>query len=298
MIEENQSGSKNQIHPATTVGQLTLSIADLPRSIAFYTDLIGLKVLDQDGDSATLGASGDPFLVLNEQRGAQPWPRGGRSHPGLYHFAILVPTRADLGRWLANWLSQDMPLPGQGDHYVSEALYLEDPDGHGIEVYRDRSREEWEWRNGQVKMGVEPVDIRGVLEAAEQARDPWTGMPDGTTLGHIHLQVTDILETARFYSEILGFDVVAKMPSALFMSAGGYHHHIGANVWHSRGTEPAPDGIVNLMNYTIEFPGGDARRDALGRLEAAGTTVDTEGGDIVVHDPSGIEITLAIQQRV
>lgn len=282
----------SRIHPDTTVGQLALTVADLHRSISFYTDLIGLSVTEQDDRSVTIGVPGDPFLVLQENPGAEPWLRGGRSHPGLYHFAILVPERVDLGRWLAHWLRQNMPLPGQGDHFVSEALYLEDPDGHGIEIYRDRPRSEWEWSDGQVRMGVEPVDVRELLELAESSGNPWTGMPPGTTLGHIHLQVADIDETSRFYESILGFDIVARMPSALFISAGGYHHHIGANVWHSRNAEAAPDNTVNLQYFTIQLPDSDSRSVVVQRLRQAGVPVTDSGETAIAQDPSGIEVRL------
>jgi catechol 2,3-dioxygenase len=282
------------IHPQTTVGRLALTVSDLKRSVSFYTDLIGLRVLEQESSSVTLGVADKPLLVLNEQPGAHPWPRDGRSYPGLYHFAILVPTRTDLGRWLDHWLKNDLPLPGQGDHFVSEALYLEDPDGHGIEIYRDRPREEWEWHNGQVKMGVDPVDIRGLLEEAQRSADPFTNMPIGTTLGHIHLQVTDIAETARFYSDVLGFDIVARMPSALFMSAGGYHHHIGANIWHSKGAEHAPEDSVKLQYFTVEFPDSDAREGVMQRLTAAGIDSETSGDVLEVRDPSGVDIRLEV----
>lgn len=284
-----------ELHPATTVGTLELSVADLPRSISFYTGKIGLRILEQQDNAAVLGAPDDPFLRLTEQPGAAPWPRGGRSHPGLYHFAILMPSRADLGRWLANWLRQDMPLPGQGDHFVSEALYLEDPDGHGIEIYRDRPRDEWEWQDGQVRMGVEPVDIRGLLEAAEAANDPWTGIPAGTTLGHIHLQVTDIDATASFYRDVLGFDIVARMPSALFMSAGGYHHHIGANIWHSRNGEQAPGDTVKLRSYSIELPDTGSLDAVTGRLRSVGISFEPSDKGVAVTDPAGIEIHLRVQ---
>jgi catechol 2,3-dioxygenase len=294
-MNEQQTRNHTRIHPSTDVGQLGLIVADLRRSVSFYTDLIGLRVLDQGEDNATLGVADEPFLVLTEQPGAKSWPRGGRSHPGLYHFAILLPTRTDLGRWLDHWLRQDMPLPGQGDHFVSEALYLEDPDGHGIEIYRDRPRDEWEWQNGQVKMGVEPVDIRGLLEEAQRSADPFTNMPVGTTLGHIHLQVTDIDETARFYRDILGFDIVAQMPSALFMSAGGYHHHIGSNIWHSRNAEPAPNDTVRLQYYTIDLPSLVERNAVLERLQSADISVSDGDGNVIVTDPSGIAIRLRVR---
>src|SRR5215218_4336836 len=150
------------IDPATGVGLLALTVADLERSLLYYTEAIGLALLRRDGDTATLGVAGRPLLILAEQPGAAEWPRGGRSYTGLYHFAILMPTRADLGRWIRHWLGLGLPLPGQGDHLVSEALYLEDPDGHGIEIYRDRPRAEWTWSQGQVRMAADPVDIRGL----------------------------------------------------------------------------------------------------------------------------------------
>jgi catechol 2,3-dioxygenase len=289
--------SQSRIHPDATVGQLELTVADLSRSISFYKDLIGLQVIEDSENQATFGVPGDPFLTLSEQPEANPWPRGGRSYAGLYHFAILVPERVDLGRWLAHWLRQQMPLPGQGDHFVSEALYLEDPDGHGIEIYWDRPRETWEWQDGQVRMGVEPVDIRGLLELAESAAEPWTGMPNGTTLGHIHLQVSDIDETARFYDSVLGLDIVAQMPSALFMSAGGYHHHIGANVWHSRGGEIAPPESARLVYFTVNLPDSAAMDEVLNRLETAGVEFDSPEDGAEVQDPSGILIRLKVNHH-
>ncbi|MDQ2784558.1 MAG: VOC family protein, partial [Chloroflexota bacterium] len=203
---------------------------------------------------------------------------------GLYHFAILVPTRADLGRWVRHWLELGLPL-GQGDHLVSEALYLSDPDENGIEVYRDRPRDEWHWANGQVLMGAGPVDIRGLLADAERANEPWTGLPAGTRLGHIHLQVGDIAQAATFYHDILGFDIVSAMPSALFVSAGGYHHHIGLNTWHSKGAAPAPADMVGLRFFTVNFPTEEARRDVLDRIAAAGLPTTQTGDTVAVQDP-------------
>jgi catechol 2,3-dioxygenase-like lactoylglutathione lyase family enzyme len=170
------STSSVSIDPATEVGMLALTVADLERSLSFYTEAIGLTLLDRGASSAALGVQGRPLLKLQEQPGATPWPRGGRSYTGLYHFAILMPTRADLGRWLYHWLQLGLPLPGQGDHLVSEALYLEDPDGHGIEVYRDRPRDEWTWSDGLVRMATDPVDLRGLLTEAERAGE---GCPQG-----------------------------------------------------------------------------------------------------------------------
>jgi catechol 2,3-dioxygenase len=291
---QSQQSSAPTIHPATEVGELALTVAELERSLEFYTGPIGLHTLEREGSTATLGVPGRPILHVSEQAGAKPWPRGGRSSTGLYHFALLLPTRADLGRWLAHWLRSDMPMPGQGDHLVSEALYLEDPDGHGIEVYRDRPRDEWAWENGRVRMASDPVDIRGLLALAERSDEPWTGMSPGTTLGHIHLQVRDISETAAFYRDVLGFDIVAEMPSALFMSAGGYHHHIGANVWHSRGMGPASADVVNLTYFTVDLPDDAALADVIERLEQSGFEVGQAAEGASVVDPSGITVVLRV----
>src|SRR5579884_1282109 len=172
------------IDPATQVGVVALTVADLDRSIAFYTSAIGLAVLQRTGPDVALGAAGAPLLLLREQPGALPWMIDAMT--GLYHFAILVPRRADLGRWLRHYLSSEYPPPGQGDHIVSEAFYLRDPDGHGIEVYADRPRETWHWVDGQIRMGAGPIDVRGLLAEAGNAHEAWTGMPAGTCVGHVH----------------------------------------------------------------------------------------------------------------
>jgi catechol 2,3-dioxygenase len=279
------STASTSIHPDTEMGLLALSVSDLARSLAYYTDAIGFQVLHQDESSATLGAGGRPLLLLTHHPGARAWPRGGRSYTGLYHFAILLPTRTDLGRWLAHWLDLGLPVPGQGDHIVSEALYLEDPDGHGIEIYADRPRETWRMVNGQIRMGTGPVDLRGLLDEAQRSGQAWTGLPPGTRLGHMHLQVGDIAEADRFYHDTLGFDVMAKMPSALFLSAGGYHHHLGTNIWHSQGASAAPPDSVTLHFFTINLPSEEALQAVLGRLEAAGVPFEKRDDAVIFQDP-------------
>ncbi|HVA92591.1 MAG TPA: VOC family protein [Chloroflexota bacterium] len=273
------------IDPATTVGLLSLSVADLARSVSFYTEAIGLVALRRDSSTAILGAAGTPLLLLSEHPGARPWPRGGASYTGLYHFALLLPERADLGRWLRHWLDLGFPLPGQGDHLVSEALYLEDPDGNGIEIYRDRPRSEWRWANGQVRMATDPVDIRGVLADGARSGESWVGMPAGTRLGHMHLQIGDIPQAVAFYHDVLGFDIVARMPTALFISAGGYHHHIGLNTWHSNGASPAPVGTAGLRFFTVDLPTEEARQAVVARLVAAGLPYTSQSNIITVMDP-------------
>ena len=271
------------IDAATQVGVVALTVADLDRSVAFYRDALGFAVLRRVGRDAVLGVADSPLLLLREQPGALPWMVDGVT--GLYHFAVLVPTRADLGRWLRHFLAVGYPPPGQGDHIVSEALYLRDPDGHGIEVYRDRPREEWRWVNGHVQMGSGPVDVRGLLAEANGAGEPWAGLRAGTRLGHLHLQVGDIGQAQSFYHGVLGFDVVARLASALFVSAGGYHHHLGLNTWHSQDASPAPADAASLRFYTLALPDDEARAVVVARVAAAGLDVEPVGSAIVVRDP-------------
>jgi catechol 2,3-dioxygenase len=267
------------------VGVVALTVASLDRSLAFYTTALGFALLRREGSDAILGVAGTPLLLLREQPGALPWMIDNAT--GLYHFAILVPSRADLGRWLRHYLTLGYPPPGQGDHVVSEALYLRDSDGHGIEVYADRPREGWQWSDGHVRMGGGPVDLRGLLAAAESAGLTWTGMSAGTRIGHMHLQVGDIPQAAAFYHGLLGFDITAQMPSALFLSAGGYHHHIGLNTWHSQGAGPAPADTASLRFFTLGLGSEDARSAVVARLEAAGPPLmrTQAGNEVIVRDP-------------
>ena len=279
------------IDAATDIGLLSLTVADLERSFEFYTRAIGFELIEQSPGRALLGVDGAVLLELIERPGAAEWPGYAT---GLYHFAVLVPTREALGKWLRNWLNLGLPMPGQGDHLVSEALYLNDPDGNGIEVYRDRPRSEWVWEDGKVRMATDPVDIRGVLAAGDRDGVPFAGLPAGTRIGHMHLQVGDIPSTRAFYHDVLGFDVVAEMPTALFMSAGGYHHHIGANIWHSRGQGPAPEGVAGLRYFTITLPTEAARDQVLARLAAAGAPVEQTSAGVLIRDPSQNRILLQV----
>lgn len=288
----NSPSSSPSIHPATQIGPAALTVADLDRSLAFYTDALGMALLERNGQRAILGAGTTPLLLLTEQPDAKPFPGYGAT--GLYHFAVLLPSRADLGRWLRHWLELGLPMPGQGDHLVSEALYLSDLDGNGIEIYRDRPRAEWTWDDGRVRMATDPVDIRGLLELAEAEGQPFEGMPQGTRLGHIHLQASDIAAARRFYHDILGFDVTAQLPGALFVSAGGYHHHLGLNTWQSRGAGPAPEGTAGLRFFTIELPNAAALEAVVARLDAAGIPYEREAGAgaVIVRDPFANRVTL------
>jgi catechol 2,3-dioxygenase len=292
--QQEQTTTHGAIDPATHVGMLSLIVSDLERSLAFYTEVFGFTLLERNGGNATLGVDGVPVLLLTEHAGAKPWPRERRSYTGLYHFAILVPTRADLGRWLRHWLDAGQPIPGQGDHVVSEALYISDPDENGIEIYADRPRSGWQWVNGQIQMGTGPVDLRGLLTEAAQHDEPWTGLAAGTHLGHMHLQVRNIAEAEAFYHSVLGFDIVAKMPTALFISAGGYHHHIGMNTWHSLGADPAPADSVGLRFFTIELPSAEARAAVVDRIRSAGLDYTDAGNVVAVRDPSRNTVLLRV----
>ena len=294
MTIQSQPTQTTSIHPATEVGLLSLTVADLQSSIAYYADALGFEVLQQDASEATLGAAGTPLLLLTEHAGAAPWPNDRYGYTGLYHFAILMPTRADLGRWLRHWLDLGYPLPGQGDHLVSEALYLSDPDGNGIEIYQDRPRDAWVRVNGQVQMASNPVDIRGLLSEGDRTGQPWTGLPAGTKLGHMHLQVGNIDQAEAFYHGVLGFDIIFRMPSALFISAGGYHHHIGMNIWHSKDAPSAPAGTAGLRFFTVVLPSEEARHEVVSRLEEARIPYTRSGDTIALQDPWKNTILLVV----
>jgi catechol 2,3-dioxygenase len=280
-----------EIDPATRLGVVTLRVADLDRSIRFYQEVIGLRLAGRDGDSATLGVDGAGLLVLRALPGARPVPQRAT---GLFHVAILLPSQADLGHALQRMIAASVPV-GQGDHLVSEALYLSDPDGNGIEVYRDRPRSEWRWEGGQVHMATDPVDLRGLLLAAERAGTPGADAPAGTTIGHVHLKVADLGQARAFFHDLLGFNVIAQMPGALFVSAGGYHHHFGLNTWQSRGAAPTPEGAAGLVSYTIVLPDAEALARVLARLDAGTVAYTREAGQMLLRDPWDNQLVLAIE---
>lgn len=272
-----------RLHKDLSVGPVTLTVSDLTRSLDFYQQVLGLKLNDRAGEVAHLGVSGRTLLTLRELPGAQPAPR---TSPGLYHFALLLPTGADLGRLVRHIASLGVRL-GQGDHWVSEAFYLGDPDGHGIEIYQDRPKSEWKWNLDQIQMGSDPVDVPGLLaEAGPEA--PYTGLPGGTVMGHIHLKVTDIAATEAFYRGVLGFDVVSRWSGqALFISVGGYHHHLGLNTWQSEGGQAAPDNSLKLERAELHLPNSAEVDRVAERLGAAGMPYERQDGSLLVRDPAG-----------
>lgn len=282
------------IHPDIELGEVKLKVSNLKRSLLFYTEVIGFHVLSQSDHTAELAVAGDtaPLLVLEHIPNAVITPP--RSHSGLYHFAILLPTRADLGVSLRRLIDAGIQI-GQADHLVSEALYISDPDHNGIEIYRDRPRETWK-RNEQseIVMTTDPIDWDGLLH--EGSTKKWAGLPHGTKMGHVHLHVGDLQRSRQFYCDILGFDVVfdvARQMRALFISAGGYHHHLGLNVWAGVGAPQPSPSATGLAYYTIVFPDAAALQSVLDQLESAGiSTIQEQGQAWFVTDPSGISLKL------
>ncbi len=290
---EKPASTLTSIHPDTYIGLVTLRVADLTRSLNFYEGILGFQPITRTPTQVTLGGQDRvPLLELHELAGAPPQPRWST---GLYHVAILLPTRPDLGRVLLRLAQANWEI-GQGDHLVSEALYISDPDGNGLELYQDRPRSSWQWSNGSVKMATDPVDLNSLLEEGMRDAYPWDVLPANTRIGHIHLQVADIAQAAHFYHTILGFDITARMPSALFISAGGYHHHIGMNTWQSRGAGAAPTHTAGLHAFVIALPHREALAEVRSRLIAHAVSFQEQDGRIQVNDPWQNPIILEVVQ--
>jgi catechol 2,3-dioxygenase len=289
MAAHLESTPAAQIDPDTTLGPVRLTVSQLDRSGAFYERAIGLRATELDDGTLALGAGGEPPLI--ELRGDSAARGLNRRAPGLYHLAILVPTRGDLAFALGRLAHTRWPLDGASDHLVSEALYLSDPDGNGIEIYRDRPREEWPRSGDELRMATLPLDLDGLIDELRDASE--LQAPAATRIGHVHLQVADLAEAEAFYHGVLGFDVtVRRYPGALFVSAGGYHHHIGLNTWHSAAAAPAPPGSVGLRSFTIELPRERELAAVLSRVRAAGIATSEVPGGVLVRDPFGTGVVL------
>lgn len=290
---------------ATRLGPVCLQVGDLERSLAFYDEVLGMRVLEREPGRARLGggaaspsgaeasAAASALVELRERKGVRPAP--SRSRTGLFHFALLLPERAELGRFLAH--ARDLGLaPGAGDHLVSESLYLQDPDGLGIEVYADRPPSRWRRVGRELRMATDPLDLPGLLEAA--GGEPWRGMPAATVLGHVHLHVGDLDRAAGFYSGALGFDrTVWSYPGALFFAAGGYHHHLGTNVWSGRDAPPPAAYEAQLLDWTIVLPDEASLEAVAGSLERAGLAAERGhgaggGAEVRTRDPWGTAVRL------
>lgn len=275
--------------PSTHPGTVTLQVAHLDRSLDWYRRVLGLRPADRSGSRAVLAPAGDgtPLVILHEHPGAAPVPPRGRL--GLFHYAILLPDRAALGRFVAHASALRVPM-GASDHLVSEALYLHDPDGLGIEVYADRPRSMWRTRDGQLVMATEPLDVPDLLRAA--GGEPWTGMPAGTVIGHMHLHVGDLARAEAFYHRDLGLDrTVWSYPGALFLAAGGYHHHLGLNTWAAGAAPPAADD-ARLLEWELVLPSDDQARRVLDGMATAGHAVEPARDGGVVRDPWGTALRI------
>lgn len=288
-LEAGAAPARAEISPLTTVGAVHLTVSDLERSLEYYGHAVGLAIHEAGAGRASLGAGDRELLVLVEQPGARP----AHGHTGLYHFALLLAERADLARWLAHAARDRVALTGLSDHFVSEALYLDDPDGHGIEIYWDRPREVWE---GQVAQRITtlPLDVESLLGELDDPRSaPFDGLPAATVMGHVHLKVADVAQTVAFYRDVLGFALMAQMGTrAAFFAAGGYHHHLGANTWTSRGAAPAPAELAALRHATLVLPDAAERGRVLARADVAGRVEESPDGPLV-RDPSGNALVLA-----
>jgi catechol 2,3-dioxygenase len=279
-----------QLPSGLRLGQVRLQVGDLGRSIEYYTNVLGLQLRERGTDRAMLTALDvtAPLVELEERPGTAPLQ--AHSRQGLYHFALLVPDRSGLGRFLEH-LSRTGTRIGASDHLVSEAIYLRDPDGLGIEVYADRPRASWRRSHGELAMSTAPLDAESLLAAANG--EPWIGMPSGTVMGHLHLHVGDLDTASRFYHNALGLDrTVWSYPGALFLSAGGYHHHLGLNTWAGPQAPRPSERDARLLEWRMVLPERGALLDVVERMRATGHEVEGVEGDWVVTDPWGSRLRL------
>src|SRR6266511_2471966 len=285
------TAAESRIDPATSIGAVRLTVADLELEQRFYEQAIGLEALERSDSLVRLGTGGETLVELAADPGAAPRPPGTT---GLFHLAILVPSRRDLAAALQRVGDSGWRFTGASDHLVSEALYLNDPEGNGIELYRDRPAEEWDWDDDQVRMATIPLDLDGELGALDGA-DPAEPMTSATRMGHVHLNVADLASTEAFYSGAIGLDVTVRdYPRALFMSAGGYHHHVGANTWAGEGAPPPPPGALGLRSFELVVPSRDELEAAEAWLRAAGFETSPNDGALAATDPSGNLVRLVV----
>ncbi len=264
------------------LGHVHLTVTDLDRTIAFYRDFLRLDLLQADGRCAKLGAADQVLVILSEIPAASKYPR----RSGLYHFALRTPTRLVFAGLLQHLLATQTPLQGFADHLVSESVYLSDPDGNGIEIYCDRPHSEWYDEAGHLRMGTEPLDIQGVLNELNSSGNRVRTHP-GIVLGHIHLHVDYLDPAVDFYQRILGLDLIASLAdSAAFLSADGYHHHVGLNTWNGAGAAPPPPNSVGLRYFSLELPDEASRSELLERIDQAGIASQLHADGLLVSDPA------------
>nr|WP_295462640.1 VOC family protein [Mesorhizobium sp.] len=269
------------------IGAVRLKVRDLDAVSAFYQTVLGLTSIETGDRRVTLGTGATPLLELvGDPTLANFDPR----QAGLFHTAFLMPTRSDLARWLAYVMAARVPLQGASDHIVSEALYLADPEGNGIEVYTDRPVSRWRGPKGEIQMSTDPLDVQELLRGAEGT--DWTGFPEDGSIGHVHLQVGDTAEADRFYRDVLGLDIAARYPGASFYGSGGYHHQLAGNVWNSRRAGKRPEDMAGLDAVQILVRDAADLAAIAARADSAGITSIKDTGGLTLHDPWGTSITI------
>lgn len=283
--------------PETHIGRVHLLVHDLDRSLSFYQEGMGFQVIRKATHEASLAADpeGPEAILLTSQPDVIPKPI---RTTGLYHVAIRFPSASSLGKTYQRLLDHRQPIQGSADHGVSLALYLSDPDGNGLEMYTDRPREEWPYKNGMVSMISDPLDLDSLLAEARRESSTEIGIDPGTDIGHVHLQVSNLERSEEFYSGVLGLEVTQRTyPGALFLSAGGYHHHVGLNIWNSRGAPAAPPNAAGLQSFLLDLPDPDWRQELIARIRNGDLRIEPssspDGNErVTVYDPDGIRVEI------
>lgn len=282
-------------------GRVRLRVADLERSLRFYRDLLGLRVSRSDGSEVALASSEEAaareLVVLREVPGVAPRPPSPRS-TGLFHAALLLPSRRELGRTLIGLHAGQYRLSGMADHAVSESLYLDDPDGNGLEIYADRPRSEWQIRNGEVFVTTAPMDVDGVVAAGREDASPWRGLPPETVIGHLHFTVSDLEPSVAFYRDVVGFDVTIRWPTLVGLAAGGYHHHLNLNTWAGAGAPRDSEAVAGLDAWEIVVADSAGRSALLDRLDEAGFATSPADGVPDARDPDGILLEVRDERAI
>ncbi|WP_416065734.1 VOC family protein [Rhizobium sp. ZK1] len=300
-LANSRANSRAGDHPMTSsersyaltrpayIDQSHLVVKDLVAVSGFYQKMLGLSVLERTASGEVLGVAGLPLLTLTTDRDAREAPRNAA---GLFHTAFLMPNRTELARWLRHAAHNNVMLDGASDHLVSEAIYLSDPEGNGIEIYADRPHESWKFhQDGMVEMATLRLDLQALYNSAPD--DAWGGMVDGTAIGHIHLQVGDIPQADVFYRDVLGLKLMARYPGASFFASGGYHHHLGANIWNSGGAGTRADNMTGLSDYKIRFNDQETLGKAVAKLDELEIKSEKRNGGVFLRDPWGIGLTLS-----
>jgi catechol 2,3-dioxygenase len=295
-----RSDATTRLPDRSHIGRVRLSVGDLGRSLRLYRDLLGLRVVQDEGQRITLAAPADnqqssveeprELIVLEERPGIRRRPQRPRT-TGLYHVALLIPSRGDLGRTILALDNAGYPLRGMSDHAVSESLYLDDPDGNGLEIYADRPREQWPIQDGVVQMTVEPMDIEGVIGAAKENPGPWAGLSHQTVVGHVHFTVSDMERAVAYYRDVVGFDVMMRIPSLTAVSAGGYHHHLNLNTWAGEGAPQDSEDVAGLTAWELRVPREADRIALLQRLGTEKTLTDSSATAVAL-DPDLIPMEI------